>query len=299
MKKGPLRNNRVRVVEEPKKGCNPKRRGIMHFLGVRRSAKDASNYFPRLRKMVGGGKRLKQKTIEAKIRRAYKKGIDQSLLVHHEVRFDREREITGKGARVVKRYCLENPDRMLEMESYMQEVAPDVIRLMDEHQDYKLLFGLKVHLRSLNDEEELEKEFVKGLRTTQIETRAQGGNSNVYYERVIREIEKSFQDMKRDQSNLVISFIKHAELTFSKLNNNGVAGHFAPLPKYLQSKKAIINIQNKDEFCFKWAVTRALNMEKANNVRVTPFLREKAEQLNWSDITFPIAMQGKDILTFE
>ena len=110
---------------------------------------------------------------------------------------------------------------------------------------------------------------------------------------------QSFEDMKREKSNLVLSFVEYGEVTFSKTNNNGVAGHFSPLPKYLRSKNAIINIQNKDEFCFKWAVARALNLEEKNNVRVNPFLREKAEELDWSGIAFPVSLGGEDIVTFE
>ena len=34
---------------------------------------------------------------------------------------------------------------------------------------------------------------------------------------------------------------------------------YIPLPKYLADKKAIINMQNEDNQCFKWCVTRALN----------------------------------------
>ena len=32
-----------------------------------------------------------------------------------------------------------------------------------------------------------------------------------------------------------------------------------PLPKFLAAKKAIINLKNEDDECFKWAITRALN----------------------------------------
>ena len=34
---------------------------------------------------------------------------------------------------------------------------------------------------------------------------------------------------------------------------------YIPLPKVLANKKAIINMQNKDDQCFKWCVTRAMN----------------------------------------
>ena len=46
-------------------------------------------------------------------------------------------------------------------------------------------------------------------------------------------------------------------------------------------------------------MARALNMESAHNVRVTPYLREKAEELDWSGVTFPITIGGDDICTFE
>jgi len=32
---------------------------------------------------------------------------------------------------------------------------------------------------------------------------------------------------------------------------------WAPLPKFLASKKAIINVKNTDNHCFKWCITRA------------------------------------------
>ena len=43
------------------------------------------------------------------------------------------------------------------------------------------------------------------------------------------------------------------------------AGSYIPLNKKLADKKAIINIKNEDNECFKWCVTRALmNMESKN-----------------------------------
>ena len=34
------------------------------------------------------------------------------------------------------------------------------------------------------------------------------------------------------------------------------------LPEWIQNKKAVINPQNKDEECFKWAVMEALHYEE-------------------------------------
>ena len=92
----------------------------MHFLGVTRSAREAPHFFPRLRKEVDGGKGLG--TIEAKIRRAYKKGIDQSLLVRQEAVFDKTRQLVGKGRGVVKHYLIENPDRTLFLDLFWKKL---------------------------------------------------------------------------------------------------------------------------------------------------------------------------------
>ena len=39
---------------------------------------------------------------------------------------------------------------------------------------------------------------------------------------------------------------------------------YIPLPSCLASKKAIINMVNEDDQCFKWSVTRALNSRNTN-----------------------------------
>ena len=97
----------------------------------------------------------------------------------------------------------------------------------------------------------------------------------------------------------MISFIVHGEITFLEIRVTGTAGHQVSLPKYLRVKGAIMNIQNKDSECFKWAVTRALNIEKTHNVRITPLLRAKAKELDRSGISFPLSINGEDISTFE
>jgi len=72
---------------------------------------------------------------------------------------------------------------------------------------------------------------------------------------------------------------------------------YIDLIKILKSKKAIINMKNEDDQCFKWCVTRALNPVNKNPQRITPDLRKQAEKLNWNNINFPASF--KDIRTFE
>ena len=52
---------------------------------------------------------------------------------------------------------------------------------------------------------------------------------------------------------------------------------YIPLPKYLADKKALINLKNDDEQCFKWAVTRAINPTESHPERIDKKLRAKVD----------------------
>ena len=58
-------------------------------------------------------------------------------------------------------------------------------------------------------------------------------------------------------------------------------------------------MQNKDQQCFKWAVTRALNPVDKDQQRVTKILRKQSEELNWEDIEFPTPCLENIFKTFE
>ena len=62
---------------------------------------------------------------------------------------------------------------------------------------------------------------------------------------------------------------------------------YIPLPDYLATKKAIINLKNEDNECFKWAITRALNPVKRNAERIDRKLENKIKylQLGGSEVS--------------
>ncbi len=51
-------------------------------------------------------------------------------------------------------------------------------------------------------------------------------------------------------------------------------------------------MQNKDNECFKLAVTRALHPVSKNSARVTDELRSQAEKYNWSNVKFPMEVKN-------
>ena len=69
-----------------------------------------------------------------------------------------------------------------------------------------------------------------------------------------------------------------------------------PLPDFLMRKKAIINMENKNDKCFLWCVLRYLHPREKHSSRIND-LREYENDLNFKGIDFPIRV--KDIQKFE
>jgi hypothetical protein len=64
---------------------------------------------------------------------------------------------------------------------------------------------------------------------------------------------------------------------------------FFPLPEALAAKKAIVNVQNKDQECFKWAVLSAL-FPAAKDAQRAGKYTEHEGKIDWSGLTFPVQM---------
>ena len=76
------------------------------------------------------------------------------------------------------------------------------------------------------------------------------------------------------------------------------ASSYIDLPDELKNKKAIINMQNKDNNkCFLWCVLRALNPKNKDAGRIDGDLKSKENTLNMEGIAYPVNL--KDIKRFE
>lgn len=62
---------------------------------------------------------------------------------------------------------------------------------------------------------------------------------------------------------------------------------YIPLPKYLKEKKAIINVKNRDNMCFKWAVLSAIYPATNNSNRLSCYTMH-TNKLKFEGIEFPL-----------
>ena len=72
---------------------------------------------------------------------------------------------------------------------------------------------------------------------------------------------------------------------------------YVPLPEDLADKKAIINIQNKDNKCFLWCVLWAINPDEKNPQKLDTKLIGKENTLKMEGIDYPVNL--KDLGKFE
>ena len=72
---------------------------------------------------------------------------------------------------------------------------------------------------------------------------------------------------------------------------------YIPLPKVLQSKKAIVNVKNEeDNECFKWSITTAIYPAENHPEKICKQLKENSEKFNWDGINFPASFKDIDTI---
>ena len=98
-------------------------------------------------------------------------------------------------------------------------------------------------------------------------------------------------------SRFVFDEVLFLDVNFHPLNLTR-GSSYLPLPDYIAKRKAVINPQNGDEKCFKWAIIAADKwMDIHSHPEQVMNLREFADNYDWSGSEFPVSI--KDIGKFE
>ena len=104
-------------------------------------------------------------------------------------------------------------------------------------------------------------------------------------------IKAQTENPKFTESGFTLDKIMHLyrnfhELAQTRFNSSN------ELPKWIKSKKAVINSQNKDEECFKWAVIAAFHHEEIkNDLERISLLMPYEKQYNWKGLEFPVSIK--------
>ena len=115
-------------------------------------------------------------------------------------------------------------------------------------------------------------------------------------ERLInKSVKKIMEDIDTYQQNGSGWYLKNIkELQLNVVEDNPAKGSsYIDLPPWIKSKKAIINMKNKDERCFIWCILRYLHPKPRDNERISD-LKKYENELETRGIIFPMGITDID-----
>ena len=171
---------------------------------------------------------------------------------------------------------------------FLTDAKPAITNIFNTNRNIKT--ALYLHVFMTQGEREVEFAFhSKGLKLILMET-----DENEIYDEMVEEIEEEMQKAQ----DAVGSGWKYEKVIKLVLHTTKweplYGGSYIPLDPYLANKKALINMKNEDEECFKWCVLRALNPKDEHAERIDKYLKSKQDSINMKGIHYPVNLKAID-----
>ncbi|XP_017073465.2 uncharacterized protein LOC108109462 [Drosophila eugracilis] len=193
----------------------------------------------------------------------------------------------------IKTFRVYAKNREIVLQDVINQCDNDILKVLifclGEYRSIK--FNLKVHgLYAKEDEEGECGETVKAFTTpykSAYETRS-----------LVKElvdtldyIRSSVIEFQYRNYDLLIKGFNFIEITAIKLEHIPAAG-FVSAPKAIKCKNALINVKNKDNFCFKWSILASIALIRHNNKSFQNVGKKKQER---ERLNSPLHYRGVDI----
>ena len=274
-----------------------RRRPSIIINGENYTAKQALNRFSQLRGFLQGRKQILEKSLHAKVRTWFKKSkvTNDMLALEPEIVPREARRLLGKN--VINHYTI-NSIGNTSPRDFLNYVKNTVLKFLDENRQNKVRISLITAMMRADP--------ATGIVTNEEEVPFNSLQESIFastdlentFEKMTTKILESFATYLKNGSGWFLKNVVRLDITLSKLNPLKGSSQI-PLPDWILKKKALINMENEDDECFKWSVTRALNLVGKHSQRVTKQLREQSEKLNWNGIEFPTPCSERMFKKFE
>ena len=178
---------------------------------------------------------------------------------------------------------------------FMQIARKNILKLMRENRQTRVRLILNCEMTR----KELFSESTQILNTffhSETVENLEGTDESAVFDRSIQTIEERIQNFNQRGSNWRFERVLSLDVHFTDFQPLR-GSTFLPLPRKISTKKAVINMKNNDDQCFKWSVVRALNPVAKNSERITKELKDQSERLVWSGLKFPVKLD--QIVVFE
>ena len=193
-------------------------------------------------------------------------------------------------------YVMYNTIKNYDPMEFLANAKPAIINIFNSNRNIKTI--LYLHCLMVRQEPgglPTIKEFA--FHSKDLKLVLEGTDENEIYDEMAEEIEEEIQKVQEAEGTgwqflKVINLVLHTT-RWDPIN----AGIYIDLPEALKNKKAIINMKNEDEECFKWCVLRALYPKDNHPERIDKDLKSKQDTLNMKGIRYPVNF--RDIDRFE
>ena len=181
-------------------------------------------------------------------------------------------------------------DDSLSLQEFFRKAKGEIVLLLRQNPQTKVQCILNVEMMQnrMSGEDETSTPFFQSGQ------RANLGNKIDLVEEMIQEMIEAMENYNKRGSNWIFKKVIRLDVNFVRwrpLGGKPGGSAWIPLPEKLARKKAVINVKNKDDFCFKWCIARAANMVESHPERITEDLREQAEKFDWTDCRFPMPLE--------
>ena len=116
-----------------------------------------------------------------------------------------------------------------------------------------------------------------------------GDNLDHYMISLSEDIKCKMLNFEKKDSGWSLHKIKYIEMNVNQFNPLR-GSSYIDLPIDIKRKKAVINVQNNDVQCLKWALLSALYPANSNPNRVSSYVRNE-RKLNFDGISFPVKLK--------
>ena len=197
----------------------------------------------------------------------------------------------GKSAfgKFAKQFIIRGDDSTTPQE-FFRKARGEIVLLLRQNPQTKVQCILNVEMiqNRISGEDELSDPFFPSRQKENL------GNNFEIAEEMIQEMIEAMENYNKRGSNWIFKRVIRLNVNFVRwdpLDSKPLSGSaWIPLPTKLANKKAVINMINRDNMCFKWCIARAANMCESHPERITDDLRKQAEKFDWADCKFPMAL---------
>ena len=268
----------IELIQKAKKKARSAREALINFKEYIKNIKSYNISADRLKKLT---KQLEKKENKAK--------------EEHDRIFTPTKE-ASTFRNYTNQYVIYNTCLNLGPLEFLTYAKPPIINIFNSNRNIKTILYLHcLMMRRDSGNMSVIKKFAfhsKGLKLI-----LEGTNEEDIYNEMVEEIEEEIQKVQDAEGSGWV-FVKVEKLVLHTTRWDPInAGSYIDLPGALKNKKAIINMKNEDEECFKWCVLRALYPKDKNAERIDKDLKSKQDTLNMKGIHYPVNF--RDIDRFE